>query len=102
MEELNVLVAELGSAFLIIDFYATWCPPCRSAAPVFAQWSKDYKQSDFIFAKVDVDRARSVASHYRVRAMPTFKILNSQGVEIKSVTGWRKSEIQSFLSEKSK
>lgn len=87
---------------MVIDFYATWCPPCRSAAPVFEAWSKQFKKSEFVFAKVNVDSAKEVARKYSIRGMPTFKILDSNGNEIKSFVGWRRNEIETFLSEKAK
>lgn len=57
---------------VVADFYATWCPPCRSAAPVFGKLSTEFLGCDFV--KVDVDNAQKVARREQIKAMPTFKV----------------------------
>ena len=74
----NVLMDESKSSgkFLIADFYATWCPPCRQAAPKFDQMSIEYGESaNVIFCKVDVDKVESVAKSCAIQAMPTFLLV---------------------------
>ena len=59
----------------VVDFYATWCPPCKAAVPVYAQMSLDYEGRGVDFYKVDVDGgARDTAKGEKVEAMPTFKV----------------------------
>ena len=54
---------------VIIDFYATWCGPCKNIAPVLEDYAS--KNSDIAFAKVDVDANEDAASVCNVEAMPT-------------------------------
>ena len=56
---------------VICDFYATWCPPCKAAAPVYGALSKEH--TNVMFLKVNVDEARDVAQNCQIQAMPTFK-----------------------------
>lgn len=88
---------EESKTIVVTDFYATWCPPCRAAAPVFGQWSKDYDESKVIFCKVNVDNAREVASHYSISAMPTFKVFDANQNEMETFVGWRKNQLQAFI-----
>jgi thioredoxin 1 len=65
-----------GNTYLIVDFYATWCPPCKVIAPVFEQLSKLHSAPGKVeFAKVNVDEQREVAVQYGIQAMPTFLVL---------------------------
>ena len=80
---------------LIVDFYAPWCPPCRTAAPIFGQMSIDTPNA--VFLKVNVDDAKEVAQKQGVKAMPTFKLFVA-GEEFKSIQGWNKTEVAEALA----
>eukprot|EP00041_Stephanoeca_diplocostata_P008473 m.125698 g.125698 ORF g.125698 m.125698 type:complete len:146 (+) comp17337_c0_seq7:196-633(+) len=58
--------------FALVDFYATWCPPCRAAAPVFGRMSTQY--NGITFAKTNVDTCAAIAKQQGISAMPTFKL----------------------------
>ena len=60
------------------------CGPCRAIAPQFDKLSQSYNGA---FAKVDVDEADDVAGFYKVRAMPTFIILDKHGNEVVRFSG---------------
>lgn len=45
---------------LVIDFTATWCPPCKRMGPIFEEMAKDPTFQSYIFRKCDVDRAKAV------------------------------------------
>lgn len=78
--------AESGGKPVIIDFYATWCGPCKQIAPMFEMLKSEY--SDRVeFRSVDVDRDPEMTRKYKVEAMPTFVILDAQGNEIKRIIG---------------
>lgn len=55
----------------VIDFYATWCGPCRAIEPIMEQLSEKVPQATF--ARVDVDQQTEIAQENEVTAMPTFK-----------------------------
>ena len=57
---------------VVVDFFASWCGPCRALAPVFESVSS--KVDGWKFAKVDVDKAEKVALSYGVNTIPTILI----------------------------
>ena len=73
--------------YLIADFYATWCPPCKQIAPVYAQLSSTHSAAGkFAFVKVNVDEQRELAGQYGVTAMPTF-MLFKDGKKLEEIKG---------------
>jgi thioredoxin 1 len=64
------------NAFVIVDFWATWCGPCRSFAPVFEKVSEDH--DDIVFAKVNTEEAQGIAAHFQIRSIPTLMIFRDQ------------------------
>jgi len=59
--------------YVVVDFYADWCGPCKMIAPHFIKMAATYSIPGFLaFAKVNVDNVGSVAQKYGITAMPTF------------------------------
>ncbi|KAL7294172.1 hypothetical protein TKK_0012195 [Trichogramma kaykai] len=79
-EELKTKLTEAGDKLVVIDFYATWCGPCKMIAPKLEELSKE--TTDVVFLKVNVDNLEAVAEEYDIHSMPTFVFIkNSQLVE---------------------
>ncbi len=70
----------------VIDFYATWCGPCKNIAPLFEMLKGEYS-SKIKFVSVDVDQDVDMAEKYGVQAMPTFVFLDAEGNEIDRIVG---------------
>lgn len=70
---------------VLVDFFATWCGPCRMLAPLLDEI--DEEEHDFHIVKVDVDRAKEIALDYGVRVIPTL-IYVKEGKEVKRTQGY--------------
>lgn len=70
----------------LVDFYATWCGPCRTMAPILDQLKKELG-SEIRIIKIDVDKNPAVANKFKIRGVPTL-ILFKEGDLI-----WRQSGI---------
>jgi len=60
---------------VLVDFWATWCGPCRALAPTLEKLSQDYA-GKIKFCKVDVDHNPNNAAQYGVRSIPTLILFN--------------------------
>lgn len=58
-----------NTELVVVDFYATWCGPCKMIAPLLEKFSAEYTNAKFF--KLDVDEVSSVAQEYEISSMPT-------------------------------
>jgi thioredoxin 1 len=70
-QELQTLLS--STSYVVVDFFADWCPPCKAIAPIFETLAAKHGKPGYLaFAKVNVDQVQAVAQTYRITAMPTF------------------------------
>ena len=69
----------VGKGTVLVDFWASWCGPCRMLAPVFEELGKEVKKVKF--AKVDITENEEIAQKYGVMSIPTL-IIFKDGKEI--------------------
>ena len=85
LSELKEIVSK-NKQLVLVDFYATWCGPCRYLGKFIDGWAQDL-QGKAILCKVNVDVAGEIASRYQVRSMPTVVVINPEGQEIARKVG---------------
>jgi len=61
---------------VMVDFWATWCGPCRSFAPIYEKVSEDHP--GIVFAKVNTEEERELAGHFQIRSIPTLMIFRER------------------------
>ncbi|KAF9911865.1 hypothetical protein EC991_001769 [Linnemannia zychae] len=92
--ELNTTLSSAGSKLVVVDFFATWCGPCKTLAPILEGLER--KHTSTVFAKVDVDKAQDCAGTYKVTAMPTILFFKNRS-EVGRVVGADIGKIQSYI-----
>jgi thioredoxin 1 len=66
----------LNNDFVIIDFWAPWCGPCRGFAPVYEAAADKYP--DIVFAKVNTEDQQQLAGQFQIRSIPTLMIFREK------------------------
>jgi thioredoxin 1 len=85
---------------VLIDFFATWCGPCKTLAPILKQ-VKDSLGERITILKIDVDKNQELAAKYQVRGVPTM-VLFQNGKQLWRQSGvLAKEEILKTILEKS-
>ncbi len=74
---------------VLIDFYATWCGPCKMIAPIIEEVANT--RDDVVVCKVDVDEAGAIANAYDIQSIPTLVLLKDGKLADKAV-GYRPLE----------
>ena len=83
----EVLDSELP---VLVDFYATWCPPCQQLAPVIERIGQEY-EGRLKIIKVNTDNSPDLASRYQIRGVPTLMMFKGGATE-RTMVGFRDYE----------
>jgi thioredoxin len=88
----------LGDKPCIIDFYATWCGPCKMVAPIMDELAKEYDGKISIY-KVDVDAEPEIAAAYGIQSIPTIFFCPMNGNPQISMGAMPKESFQKVITE---
>lgn len=81
--------------FVIIDFWAPWCGPCKSFAPVYEELSEKYP--DIVFAKVDTEAEQELAGSFNIRSIPTLMIMREQVILFSQAGALQASQLEEVI-----
>ncbi|MCL4129925.1 UNVERIFIED_CONTAM: hypothetical protein GTU68_016559 [Idotea baltica] len=70
---------------VVVDFYATWCPPCKALGPILDRLAEEFA-GQIKFVKVNSDEEHSLASHYEVTGLPTLVFMDD-GENVGQIVG---------------
>lgn len=76
---------------MVVDFYATWCGPCKQLTPILDEIEKNHK-GEVIFKRVDVDQEPDLAMEFRVEAIPMLLFITPKG-EYQSIMGLQEPQV---------
>ena len=80
---------------VLVDFFATWCGPCRQMLPVVTELSEEMK--DLKIVKLDVDEAGKTAEKYEIQSIPTMILFKNGQVKATRNGASTKSELQDWI-----
>ena len=95
-EAFDKLVA--GDTPVLVDFWATWCGPCRMIAPIVEEIANEYA-GKVLVAKVDVDEMGELAQRYRIMNIPTLMLFKQGQLVDKAIGARPKAALEQMLNK---
>ncbi|ETI94598.1 MAG: Thioredoxin [Intestinibacter bartlettii DORA_8_9] len=80
----------IESGVVVVDFFATWCGPCKMLAPVIDELSGELENVNFV--KVDIDQSMDLAQKFKIVSVPTLKVFKN-GEEVDTLMGFMPKEV---------
>jgi len=96
-EDMEKKLAEAGEKLVVIDFFATWCGPCKMIAPVLEEMAKS-KADKLVILKVDVDLLEELAAEYSISVMPTF-VFKKKGAHLDTLVGSNQNQLMQLVEK---
>ena len=95
-ENFNELVADVSKAnpkqLMVVDFWATWCMPCKMLKPVFEKASEKYVDNPNVsFFSLEISEAADICTEYSVKGVPTIMFIKN-GIRVDSLVGMQKQD----------
>lgn len=76
---------------MVVDFYATWCGPCKQLVPVLEELEKKYKDQ-VIFQRIDVDQRPELAQEFNIQAIPMLMFVTPKG-DYQTIVGYQEAPV---------
>ncbi|MCR5469847.1 thioredoxin [Xylanibacter ruminicola] len=89
----NFASLKAGNLPLVVDFWATWCGPCRMVAPIIEELSKEY-DGKVVIGKCDVEDNEDIAAEFGIRNIPTILFFKNGEVVDKIIGAQPKAKIE--------
>lgn len=91
--------AETKEGVVLVDFWATWCGPCRMQAPILEQLASEVDEDELRIFKMDVDENPETARNFGIMSIPTL-LFKKDGQVVKQVAGVHtKEQLKAILAE---
>lgn len=90
---------ETDKGLVLIDFWATWCGPCRMQAPILDQLEQEYDEEEFRIAKMDVDENPETPQQFGIMSIPTLMLKKDGQVVEKAVGVHSKEQLRQMIDK---
>lgn len=90
---------ETDKGLVLIDFWATWCGPCRMQAPILDQLEQEYDEEEFRIAKMDVDENPETPQQFGIMSIPTLMLKKDGQVVEKAVGVHLKEQLRQMIDQ---
>ncbi|WP_165003732.1 MULTISPECIES: thioredoxin [unclassified Enterococcus] len=90
---------ETDKGLVLIDFWATWCGPCRMQAPILDQLEQEYDEDEFRIAKMDVDENPATPQQFGIMSIPTLLLKKDGQVVEKAVGVHSKEQLRQMIDQ---
>ena len=80
----------IESGVVVVDFFATWCGPCKMLSPVIDELSGELENVNFVI--VDIDQSMDLAQKFKIVSVPTLKVFKN-GEEVDTLMGFMPKEV---------
>ncbi|HBK5754905.1 TPA: thioredoxin [Enterococcus faecium] len=90
---------ETDKGLVLIDFWATWCGPCRMQAPILDQLKQEYDEEEFRIAKMDVDENPETPQQFGIMSIPTLMLKKDGQVVEKAVGVHSKEQLRQMIDQ---
>lgn len=90
---------ETDKGLVLIDFWATWCGPCRMQAPILDQLEQEYDEEEFRIAKMDVDENPETPQQFGIMSIPTLMLKKDGQVVEKAVGVHSKEQLRQIIDQ---
>lgn len=92
-------VEETDNGLVLIDFWATWCGPCRMQSPILDQLSEEYDESEVKIVKMDVDENPETPASFGIMSIPTLLLKKDGEVVEKAVGVHSKEQLKALIDQ---
>ncbi|ALS38184.1 thioredoxin 1 [Enterococcus rotai] len=90
---------ETDNGLVLIDFWATWCGPCRMQSPILEQLSEEYDESEVKITKMDVDENPETPASFGIMSIPTLLLKKDGEVVEKAVGVHSKEQLRALIDK---